>query len=130
MPNTKFIQLISGLPQSDMAETDPTKPSYVKNKPPTVDAGVVDAVNVEMAGAIDTDLAGAIDVELADSVAVDTGLAGAVDVTLDDTDFNGRIQQNADSIDAIRSVMATTTYVENLIGTVSQTLGNTEDLGV
>lgn len=120
MPDTKFIQLISGLPQSDMAETDPTKPSYVKNKPSTVDAGIVDAVNVDMAGSIDTGLADSVDAEL----------AGAVDVALDDTDINGRIQKNIDDINAIKSTMATTTYVNELIGTVSQTLGNTEDLGV
>lgn len=44
MPNTKYIQLVSGLPQSDMAETDATKPSYIKNKPTTLDGyGITDA---------------------------------------------------------------------------------------
>lgn len=47
MSKIKKVQLISGLPQSDMAETDETKPSYIKNKPTALPAsgGNADTVN-------------------------------------------------------------------------------------
>lgn len=47
MSKIEKVQLISGLPQSDMAETDETKPSYVKNKPTSLpaDGGNSNTVN-------------------------------------------------------------------------------------
>ena len=53
MSKEKHIQLISGLPQTDWNETDTTKPSYLKNKPTTVDGyGITDAATLDESGRV------------------------------------------------------------------------------
>lgn len=47
MPNTKKIQLVSGLPKPDWSITDETNASYIKNKPTTLAGyGITDAASL------------------------------------------------------------------------------------
>ena len=53
MSKEKRIKLISGLPQTDWNEADTTKPSYLKNKPTTVDGyGITDAATLDESGRV------------------------------------------------------------------------------